>query len=98
MRPRNRPFRAVFAGFRPAQQFCYCFGMGDVVRIPVCCFEIDDSDYNILVTLMMEPTSNIQGSHEIVSGGQEHGRLPIFEVEMIQEMCLYSIMHPLTKR
>ena len=25
------------------------------------CFEIDDSDYNILVTFMMEPTSNIQG-------------------------------------
>ena len=28
--------------------------MGDIVRIQVCGFDIDDSNYNILVALMVE--------------------------------------------
>jgi hypothetical protein len=47
------------SGSGPTRQFCYCFSMGDTVRIQVCGFEIDDSNYNILVALMVEPTSII---------------------------------------
>ena len=63
--------------------------MGDIVRIQssrravqICCFQVDNGNENILLTLAVEATSNIQRSQEIVGGGKEHGRLSIVGVEV----------------